>query len=161
MSLFFHVSLKVGKRDLQRFLLVIGRGQANDPRPWRPFCQLGNKFGNFGDKLKVLENTRIIALFLLGTEILLEYSIWHHALSEIYKYQRSSRECMNPFIVLSAEPAGELSAIVGAVAVIISDLLSVCVTNLRKRWFSCFLCFVFSEYSCKQRDYPLSSLVDI
>ncbi|GBM06460.1 hypothetical protein AVEN_58307-1 [Araneus ventricosus] len=59
MSFPCNVDLVVGKRVLQRFVLG-AKPMATD---------LDDKFDAFGDKMKVLENTRIITLSLLGTEI--------------------------------------------------------------------------------------------
>ncbi|GBN18333.1 hypothetical protein AVEN_96623-1 [Araneus ventricosus] len=55
MSLPFHVNIMVGRRDLQRFVLDAGEGLA------MPL--------DLGEKMKVLENARIMSLSLLGTEI--------------------------------------------------------------------------------------------
>ncbi|GBN86171.1 hypothetical protein AVEN_220380-1 [Araneus ventricosus] len=75
--------------------------------------------------------------------------------------------------------AGELSVIASAVTVIISELLTVCVArsgssvtviasdllpvpvaNLYECYCSCYLCFVFTEYSRINRHSPLSCLLD-
>ncbi|GBN17427.1 hypothetical protein AVEN_188560-1 [Araneus ventricosus] len=45
------------------------RNGAIDPRPWRPFWQLVDKSGVFGDKMYHLKNTRIFSISLLGAEI--------------------------------------------------------------------------------------------
>ncbi|GBN64656.1 hypothetical protein AVEN_148977-1 [Araneus ventricosus] len=58
MSLSHNVSLMVGKRHLQRFLLPIGG--------WRPTKP---EVGDFGEKMKDLKNAGIFSISLLGEEI--------------------------------------------------------------------------------------------
>ncbi|GBM03907.1 hypothetical protein AVEN_185404-1 [Araneus ventricosus] len=53
----------------REFYIGFTRSQANDLRPRRQFWRLGDKFGNFCDKTKLLENRGNFALSLLGAEI--------------------------------------------------------------------------------------------
>ncbi|GBL71518.1 hypothetical protein AVEN_87238-1 [Araneus ventricosus] len=71
MSLPLNVSLMIGRRHLQRFLLAIGKVK---PMTSDLGEKLGDhfvgKFGDLDDKMKALENARILVLSLLETELL-------------------------------------------------------------------------------------------
>ncbi|GBM07593.1 hypothetical protein AVEN_230029-1 [Araneus ventricosus] len=77
MSLPGNSSLMVGKRHLQRFLLTI---EGDHPM----ISSVGDHFGDFGNKTKILKNARIFAIPLIEAEIRLlpEICMWRHALSE-------------------------------------------------------------------------------
>ncbi|GBL87570.1 hypothetical protein AVEN_165177-1 [Araneus ventricosus] len=80
----------VGKRDLQSFLM--------DTKPM-PL--------DHGDKMNVLQNARIMALSLLGTEIWRFF--WRRqVLSDSYIYTRYSNKSVSLFGVLFAVPADKL-----------------------------------------------------
>ncbi|GBN36555.1 hypothetical protein AVEN_88806-1 [Araneus ventricosus] len=89
-----HVNLMAGKKNLHKFLL--------EAKPLNH---------DLGDKMKRLENTRIMAIYLLGMEIekLQEISMRHHTLLEGY-----NTELLKQGInlgVLSAVRAAKLSPI--------------------------------------------------
>ncbi|GBN84204.1 hypothetical protein AVEN_187011-1 [Araneus ventricosus] len=66
MSLPRNVNLMAGNRDLRKFLLAIMVGQATDDKFRDHF---GDKVGDFSEKMKDLENVRILFLSLLWTEL--------------------------------------------------------------------------------------------
>ncbi|GBM69820.1 hypothetical protein AVEN_224741-1 [Araneus ventricosus] len=88
------VSLMVGKRYLHRFV--------SDAK-----LMTSDISDKFGDKVKVLENTRIMNLSLLGTYMDLENSMCCDAPSESYKYSRRLKR-VNLFGVLFAVRVGLL-----------------------------------------------------
>ncbi|GBN92583.1 hypothetical protein AVEN_44244-1 [Araneus ventricosus] len=113
--------------------------------------ELGNKFGEFGDKMKDLKNAGIFSISLLGAEIYRIYQLilcdftscqesyktpgvaeMRQSSLNVYGIRRISLETCSFCELVSCE---ELSAIVRAIAVIVSNLLSVCTANL----WQCFL----------------------
>ncbi|GBN51372.1 hypothetical protein AVEN_246906-1 [Araneus ventricosus] len=123
-------TLMVGKRDLRRFSPAMKGDQANDSRrwrrTWRPFWRFGDKYDDFDDKMKGLENTRIFARTLLGRDL---RSIFERFICDIISCRKRYKHlwrAKNLFGVLSAVRIG----IESAVPVVISELLSVCANSL-------------------------------
>ncbi|GBM49523.1 hypothetical protein AVEN_85970-1 [Araneus ventricosus] len=122
MSLPLNVSLMIGRRHLQRFLLAIGKVK---PMTSDLGEKLGDhfvgKFGDLGDKMKALENARILVLSLLETEL---WGIFEMILCDVtshrirYKYLEVPKRILTSlefvrralvlFGVLSAVRAGKL-----------------------------------------------------
>ncbi|GBN06459.1 hypothetical protein AVEN_76553-1 [Araneus ventricosus] len=116
----------VGKRDLQRFSPAMKGGQVSDSRRWRQTWRFGDKYDDFDDKMKGLENTRIFARTLLGRDL---RSIFERFLCDIISCRKRYKHlwrAKNLFEVLSAVRVGMGSA----VPVVISELLSICANNL-------------------------------
>ncbi|GBO03773.1 hypothetical protein AVEN_264652-1 [Araneus ventricosus] len=114
----------VGKKVSQGYLWNAVGGQAHVP-------DLGD---HFGDKMKVPENSRIIAISLVGKKlwILKVFFCDVTAPSRKRAYIWSTlkeRESLWSFVCRASWKAGELNAIESAVTVNISDLLSVCVAK--------------------------------
>ncbi|GBN52380.1 hypothetical protein AVEN_258123-1 [Araneus ventricosus] len=86
---------------LERFTEDFIGGQTNEPR-------LGDHFDDFRYKIILLENSRIMALSLLGADIWRTFErIPCASCQKSYKY-RAAETRMNLFGVLSAVLAGEL-----------------------------------------------------
>ncbi|GBM11784.1 hypothetical protein AVEN_22916-1 [Araneus ventricosus] len=76
------------ERDIYRGSYYLSEDGGQRPRPWRqtwqPFWRLGDNFVDFGDKIKVLKNSGIFSISLLGAE---SYRIYYMIVCDVTSCQ--------------------------------------------------------------------------